>query len=97
MAAADALRRFWRAALRLSIVVLVAGICLGHADAQLISGQDRAQLLAEQDRLFQQMLRQPANKCPRPLGRLGLLKTPPGKSQISACYREFLCSNRERE
>jgi len=61
MAAADALRRFWRAALRLSIVVLVAGICLGHADAQLISGQDRAQLLAEQDRLFQQMLRQPAN------------------------------------
>src|SRR5437764_7647741 len=59
--AADVLRRFWRAALRLSIVILVAGLCLGHAGAQLVSGQDRAQLLAEQDRLFQQMLRQPAN------------------------------------
>src|SRR2546423_970367 len=65
MVAADILRRLVKGAVKatvsLSIAVLVLGVWLGHSEAQLISGQDRTQLLGEQDRLFQQMLRQPAN------------------------------------
>jgi hypothetical protein len=66
MAVADFARRlakraFGRAAIWLSIAVVVLGLCAGQAAAQLISGQDPTQLLAEQDRLFQQMLRAPGN------------------------------------
>lgn len=64
--AAELLRRLVGSVVRwvpvcLWIGLLVLGLYASDSRAQLISGQDRTQLLAEQDRLFQQMLREPAN------------------------------------
>src|SRR5262252_2738173 len=50
-----------RGAVCLWVGLLVLGLYASDSRAQLISGQDRTPLLAEQDRLFQQMLREPAN------------------------------------
>src|SRR5438067_7697778 len=57
----ERLRRFRRAAVWLVIAMLALGLCALDARAQLVSGQDRAPLIAEQDQLFQRMLREPAN------------------------------------
>src|SRR5436853_7298187 len=57
----ERLRRFRRAAAWLVIAILALGGCAFDARAQLVSGQDRAPLLAEQDQLFQRMLREPGN------------------------------------
>src|SRR5438045_9106092 len=57
----ERLRRFRRAAVWLVIAILAVGLCAFDARAQLVSGQDRAPLLAEQDQLFQRMLREPGN------------------------------------
>src|SRR5437763_7230157 len=57
----ERLRRFRRAAAWLVIAILAVGLCAFAARAQLVSGQDRAPLLAEQDQLFQRMLREPGN------------------------------------
>jgi hypothetical protein len=57
----ERLRRFRRAAAWLVIAILAVGLCAFDARAQLVSGQDRAPLLAEQDQLFQRMLREPGN------------------------------------
>src|SRR5205085_680616 len=57
----ERLRRFRRAAAWLVIAMLAVGLCAFDARAQLVSGQDRAPLLAEQDQLFQRMLREPGN------------------------------------
>jgi len=54
-------RRFRRAAASLVIAILALGLCALDARAQLVSGQDRAPLIAEQDQLFQRMLREPGN------------------------------------
>src|SRR5205814_10511622 len=57
----ERLRRFRRAAAWLVIAILAVGLFAVAARAQLVSGQDRAPLLAEQDQLFQRMLRVPGN------------------------------------
>src|SRR5690349_22016486 len=54
-------RRFRRAAAWLVLAILALGLCALDARAQLVSGQDRAPLIAEQDQLFQRMLREPGN------------------------------------
>ena len=67
----ERLRRFRRAAAWLVIAILALGLCAFDARAQLVSGQDRAPLLAEQDQLFQRMLREPGNLEARSAMQLG--------------------------
>jgi hypothetical protein len=63
MLGTDMLRWLWRTAAWPSILVLVLalGFWVRPAGAQLIAGQDRPRILAEQDQLFQRMLREPGN------------------------------------
>ena len=61
MSTISMLRRLGRSAAWLSIALLALGFYAGHSRAELIPGQDRAQLAIEQDKLFQRMLREPAN------------------------------------
>jgi len=50
-----------RGAAWLAVLVLLVGILAIPGAAQLLSAEDRAQLMAEQQKLFQQMLHDPAN------------------------------------
>jgi tetratricopeptide (TPR) repeat protein len=63
MLGTDMLRRLWRTAALPSLMVLLLalGLCVRPAEAQLVTGQDRPRMLAEQDQLFQRMLREPGN------------------------------------
>src|SRR5436305_9055191 len=61
MPVAEPSLRFRRAATWLVVAILASGLSALDARAQLVSGQDRAPLIAEQDQLFQRMLREPGN------------------------------------
>src|SRR5436305_13366438 len=61
MPVAEPSLRFRRAATWLVVAILAFGLCALDARAQLVSGQDRGPLIAEQDQLFQRMLREPGN------------------------------------
>src|SRR5947209_2205835 len=53
--------RFRRISLALSALLIATGVLCLPAMAQVLSAQDRAQLEAQKQSLFQQMLRNPAN------------------------------------